>query len=75
MIIDLEAGTMLDRYLGTKGYSAYLRFSFDVSFSDHRGSFRKAKRCAHALRQSGLRRFTSLRFRLGTPDPYVPKKK
>ena len=30
MIIDLEAGMMLDKYLGTKGHSAYLRPSFGV---------------------------------------------
>ncbi|MHC4643452.1 MAG: hypothetical protein ACYS32_17560 [Planctomycetota bacterium] len=30
MIIDIEAGTMLDRFLGTKGHSAYLRPSFGV---------------------------------------------
>ena len=30
MIIDLEAGTMLDKYLGTKGHSAYLRPSIGV---------------------------------------------
>ena len=30
MIIDLEVGTMLDRYLGTKGHSAYLRPSIGV---------------------------------------------
>ncbi len=30
MIIDLEAGTMLDRFLGTKGHSAYLRPSFGI---------------------------------------------
>jgi hypothetical protein len=30
MIIDFEAGTMLDRYLGTKGHSAYLRPSVGV---------------------------------------------
>jgi len=30
MIIDLEVGTMLERYLGTKGHSAYLRPSIGV---------------------------------------------
>jgi hypothetical protein len=30
MLIDIEAGTMLDRYFGTKGHSAYLRPSFGV---------------------------------------------
>jgi hypothetical protein len=30
MIIDIEAGTMLDRFLGTKGHSAYLRPSFGI---------------------------------------------
>jgi hypothetical protein len=30
MIIDIEAGTMLDRFFGTKGHSAYLRPSFGV---------------------------------------------
>lgn len=30
MIIDIEAGTMLDKYFGTKGHSAYLRPSFGV---------------------------------------------
>lgn len=30
MITDMEAGTMLDRYLGTKGHSAYLRPSIVV---------------------------------------------
>jgi hypothetical protein len=30
MIIDLEAGMMLDKYFGTKGHSAYLRPSFGV---------------------------------------------
>jgi len=30
MIIDFEAGTMLDKYLGTKGHSAYLRPAIGV---------------------------------------------
>lgn len=30
MLVDIEAGTMLDKYLGTKGHSAYLRPSFGV---------------------------------------------
>lgn len=30
MLIDLEIGTMLDRYLGTKGHSAYLRPSVGI---------------------------------------------
>jgi hypothetical protein len=30
MIVDIEAGTMLDKYFGTKGHSAYLRPSFGV---------------------------------------------
>jgi len=30
MIVDIEAGTMLDRFLGTKGHSAYVRPSFGV---------------------------------------------
>jgi hypothetical protein len=30
MIVDIEAGTMLDRFLGTKGHSTYLRPSFGV---------------------------------------------
>jgi hypothetical protein len=30
MIIDIEAGTMLDKHLGTKGHSAYLRPSIGV---------------------------------------------
>ncbi len=30
MIIDVEAGTMLDKYLGTKGHSAYLRPSIGI---------------------------------------------
>jgi hypothetical protein len=30
MIIDLEAGTMLDKYLGTKGHSAYVRPSIGI---------------------------------------------
>jgi hypothetical protein len=30
MLIDLEAGTMLDKYLGTKGHSAYIRPSVGV---------------------------------------------
>lgn len=30
MIVDIEAGTMLDRFFGTKGHSAYLRPSFGV---------------------------------------------
>jgi hypothetical protein len=30
MLIDIEAGTMLDRYFGTKGHSAYLRPSFGI---------------------------------------------
>ena len=34
MIIDFEAGTMLDRHFGTKGHSAYLRPS--VGFGDDR---------------------------------------
>jgi hypothetical protein len=29
-LIDFEAGTMLDKYLGTKGHSAYLRPSIGV---------------------------------------------
>jgi hypothetical protein len=34
MIVDFEAGTMLDKYLGTKGHSAYVRPA--VSFGDDR---------------------------------------
>ncbi len=30
MIVDLEVGAMLDKYLGTKGHSAYLRPSFGI---------------------------------------------
>lgn len=30
MLIDLETGTMLDKYLGTKGHSAYLRPSIGI---------------------------------------------
>jgi hypothetical protein len=30
MIIDLEAGTMRDKYLGTKGHSAYARPSIGI---------------------------------------------
>ena len=30
MIIDIEAGTMLDKYLGTKGHSAYVRPSIGI---------------------------------------------
>jgi len=30
MIVDIEVGTMLDKYLGTKGHSAYLRPSFGI---------------------------------------------
>jgi len=30
MIVDIEAGTMLDKYLDTKGHSAYLRPSFGI---------------------------------------------
>jgi hypothetical protein len=30
MVIDLEVGTMLDKYLGTKGHSAYLRPSIGI---------------------------------------------
>jgi hypothetical protein len=30
LIIDLSVGAMLDRYLGTKGHSAYLRPSIGV---------------------------------------------
>jgi hypothetical protein len=30
MLIDIEAGTMLDRYLGTKGHSAYVRPSIGI---------------------------------------------
>ena len=30
MLVDLEVGTMLDKYLGTKGHSAYIRPSFTI---------------------------------------------
>jgi len=30
MIIDIEAGTMLDKYLGTQGHSAYIRPSLGI---------------------------------------------
>jgi len=30
MIIDIEAGTMIDKYLGTKGHSAYVRPSIGI---------------------------------------------
>ncbi len=30
MIIDIETGTMLDKYFGTKGHSAYLRPSIGI---------------------------------------------
>ncbi len=30
MLIDIEVGTMLDKYLGTKGHSAYVRPSFGI---------------------------------------------
>ena len=36
LLLDLEVGTMLDKYLGTKGHSAYVRPS--VSFGKDRGT-------------------------------------
>ena len=51
MILDLEVGTMLDRYFGTKGHSAYLRPSVGVG-GDRQNHLVNSKRIGQSLVQS-----------------------